>query len=156
MPTITLTPGSSTPSIISLTYDAGASLGNIAFSAGGNYDDPFSYVIQTAGGTYYWATLGGDYSGSVEAIDPVGSPPTSAKKDGVIYDVRGLVLADFIQAGFNYVISDGSGGHNWCNSSGTEESPAVSASPIDTFSSTAYRVGEIFNYVDIIGGGGGT
>jgi len=157
MPTITLTPGSSASSIISLTFNAGASLGTIGFSAGGgggggtNYPpDSQGYVIQTAGGTYYWATLGGDYSGNTEATEPVGSPPTSAKKDGTLYDVRGLVLADFIQAGFNYLLDKGSGNYNWSNSSGIEEDPPVSATSVDELTNTAGRVGEIFNYVYII------
>ena len=166
MPSITLTPGSSASSIISLTFNAGASLGNIGFSTGGgggggggNYDDPYSYVIQTAFGTYYWATSGGVYVESftsIEATNPVGSPPTSADKNMITYDVRGLVQPDFIQAGFNYLLHDGFGFYTWCNSSGIEEGTPVLAGDVDTINLTASRVGEYFYYVDIIGGGGGS
>lgn len=160
MPSITLTPGSSQSSIISLTFNAGSSLGNIGFGTGGggggtNYDDPYSYLILTAGGTYYWATSGG-VSESLEAINPQGSPPTSAEKETVVYDVRGVVDPDFIQAGFNYLLYDGFDNYTWCNSSGIEEDPAVSATSVDTGTLTASRVGEIWNYVDIISGGGGS
>jgi len=152
MPSITLTPGSSASSIISLTFNAGASLGNISFNAGPivfPFDDPYSYIIQTAGGTYYWATSGG-ISENIEALNPGGDPITSADKDMVTYSVRGLVLADFIQAGFNYLLDKGSGNYNWSNSSGIEEDPPVSATSVDELTNTAGRVGEIFNYVYII------
>jgi len=152
MPSITLTPGSSASSIISLTFNAGASLGNISFGTGPisfPFDDPFSYVIQTATGTYYWATSGG-ISENIEAVDPVGDPITSAKKNEVTYGVRGLVQPDFVQAGFNYLLDKGSGNYNWCNSSGTEEDPPVSATSVDELTNTAGRVGEIFTYVYII------
>ena len=156
MPSITLTPGSSASSIISLTFNAGALPGIISFNAGPiefPFDDPYSYVIQTAGGTYYWATSGGDFqgiTGPIEAVNPVGDPPTSADKDTVTYGVRGLVQPDFVQAGFNYLLDKGSGNYNWCNSSGIEEDPPVSATSVDELTNTAGRVGEIFNYVYII------
>jgi hypothetical protein len=152
MPSITLTPGSSASSIISLTFNAGALAGNISFNAGPivfPFDDPNSYLIQTATGTYYWATSGG-VSEAIEALNPVGDPITSADKDMVTYSVRGLVQPDFVQAGFNYLLNKGSGNYTWCNSSGTEEDPPVSATSVDELTNTAGRVGEIFNYVYII------
>ena len=158
MPAITLTPGSSTPSIISLTYNAGALTGSVNYSAGtGEYsfDDPYSYIIQTAGGTYYWATSGG-VSEVIEALNPSGYPVTSAEKNTVVYGVRGLVSPDFVQAGYNYLFDDGYGNYTWCNSIGTQEETPVSANPINTEFVTAYRYGELWNYVGIIGGGGGT
>jgi hypothetical protein len=159
MPSITLTPGSSASSIISLTFNAGASLGNIGFGTGGgggNYDDPYSYLVLTAGGTYYWATVGG-VSELVEALNVQGDPPTQAEKmDFEVWDVRGVVLPDFAQAGNNYILSDGFGGYTWCDSGGTEEGTPVDAYPVDTFSGTATREGEIYFYAGIIGGGGGS
>jgi hypothetical protein len=152
MPSITLTPGSSASSIISLTFNAGASLGNISFNAGPiefPFDDPYSYLILTVGGTYYWATSGG-VSEDIEALNPSGSPVTSAEKDLVVYSVRGLVQPAFIQAGFNYLLPDGFGNYTWCNSSGTEEDPAVSATSVDELTNTASREGEIWSYVYII------
>lgn len=158
MPSITLTPGSSTPSIISLTYDAGALSGAVGFSTGtSEYPEngSYSYLVQTAGGTYYWATSGGVIEGP-EATSPLGSPVTSALNDATRYKVLGLVDPDFIQAGFNYLLYDGLDNYTWCNSSGIEEDPPVSAPFVDTGTLTASRIGELWNYVDIISGGGGT
>ena len=158
MPSITLTPGSSTPSIISLTYNAGASLGNISFGTGPNafpFDDPNSYLILTAGGTYYWATSGG-VSEAIEALNPSGSPVTSAEKDLVVYGVRGLVNPEFIQLGYGYLLYDsGLDTYTWCNSGGIEEATPVSATSINTINLTAYRYGELWHYIDIMSGGGG-
>jgi hypothetical protein len=159
MPTITLTPGSSASSIISLTFNAGASLGNISFNAGPivlTFDDPFSYIIVTAFGTYYWATSGGVYTdglSSTEATNTVGDPITSADKDTVTYGVRGLVQPDFVQTGFNYLLHDGFGFYTWCNSSGIEEDPPVPANPVDTEAGVAIR-GDSFFYVLILTGSG--
>ena len=158
MPSITLTPGSSTPSIISLTYDAGALSGAVGYNSGivvypenGSY----SYLVQTAGGTYYWATSAGVIEGP-EATDTLGSPVTSALNDATRYTVLGLVDPEFIQLGYEYLLYDGFGSYTWCNSSGIEEDPAVSATSVDTGTLTASRVGELWNYVDIISGGGGS
>jgi hypothetical protein len=158
MPSITLTPGSSASSIISLTFNAGALPGIISFGTGPisfPFDDPFSYIIVTAFGTYYWATSGGvyidEFSSFTEAVDPVGDPITSAKKNDVTYGVRGLVQPDFVQAGFNYLLHDGFGNYTWCNSSGTEEGTPVSANPVDTETGVATR-GDSFFYVSILTG----
>ena len=158
MPSITLTPGSSASSIISLTFNAGALPGIISFGTGPNafpFDDPYSYIIVTAFGTYYWATSGGVYTDGVglqpEAVDPVGDPITSAKKNEVTYGVRGLVQPDFVQTGFNYILHDGFGNYTWCNSSGIEEDPPVSANPVDTDAGVAIR-GDSFFYVSILTG----
>ena len=159
MPSITLTPGSSTPSIISLTYNAGALTGILAYSSGivvypnnGSY----SYLIQTAGGTYYWATSAGVAEGP-EATSPLGSPVTSALNDATRYNVLGLVDPEFIQLGYGYLLyNSGGDSYTWCNSSGIEEGTPVSASSVNTGNLTAYRNGLLWNYVDIISGGGGT
>jgi len=158
MPSITLTPGSSTPSIISLTYNAGALTGILAYSSGivvypnnGSY----SYLIQTAGGTYYWATSAGVAEGP-EATNPLGSPVTSAEKSHTRYNVLGLVDPEFIQLGYEYLLFDGFSSYTWCDSLGTEETTPVSATSVDTINLTAYRDGELWNYVDIISGGGGS
>ena len=158
MPSITLTPGSSTPSIISLTYDAGALSGAVGYnSVIVVYPEnvSYSYLVQTAGGTYYWATSAGVIEGP-EATSPLGSPVTSALNDATRYTVLGLVDPEFIQLGYEYLLYDGFGSYTWCNSSGIEEDPAVSATSVDTGTLTASRVGELWNYVDIISGGGGS
>ena len=159
MPSITLTPGSSTPSIISLTYDAGALSGAVGYNSGivvypnnGSY----SYVVLTAGGTYYWATSAGVIEGP-EATSPLGSPITSALNDATRYTVLGLVDPEFIQLGYGYLLyNSGGDSYTWCNSSGIEEGTPVSASSVNTGNLTAYRNGELWNYVDIIAGGGGS
>ena len=159
MPLITLTPGSSTPSIISLTYDAGALSGAIGYNSGivvypenGSY----SYVVLTASGTYYWATSAGVIEGP-EATSPLGSPITSAEKEHTRYTVLGLVDPEFIQLGYGYLLyNSGGDSYTWCNSSGIEEGTPVSASSVNTGNLTAYRDGKLWNYVDIIAGGGGT
>ena len=159
MPSITLTPGSSTPSIISLTYDAGALSGAVGYNSGivvypenGSY----SYLVQTAGGTYYWATSAGVIEGP-EATSPLGSPVTSALNDATRYTVLGLVDPEFIQLGYEYLLyNSGADSYTWCNSSGTEEGTPVSATSVDTGNLTASRDGELWNYVDIIAGGGGS
>jgi hypothetical protein len=158
MPSITLTPGSSTPSIISLTYDAGALSGAIGYNSGivvYPENGSNSYLVQTAGGTYYWATSAGVIEGP-EATDTLGSPVTSAEKGHTRYAVLGLVDPEFIQLGYEYLLDDGFGGYTWCNSSGIEEGTPVSATSVDTGNLTASRDGELWNYVDIIAGGGGT
>ena len=115
----------------------------------------YSYLVQTAGGTYYWATSEGVIEGP-EATDTLGSPVTSALNDATRYTVLGLVDPEFIQLGYEYLLYDGFGSYTWCNSSGIEEDPAVSATSVDTGTLTASRVGELWNYVDIISGGGGS
>lgn len=159
MPTITLTPGSSTPSIISLTYNAGVLNGILAYSSGiVVYPDngSYSYVIQTAGGTYYWASSAGVAEGP-EATSPLGSPITSALNDATRYNVLGLVDPEFIQLGYEYLLFNSGGGtYTWCDVNGTEEGTPVSATSVDTINLTAYRDGELWNYVDIISGGGGS
>ena len=158
MPSITLTPGSYTPSIISLTYDAGALSGAVGYNSGivvypenGSY----SYLVQTAGGTYYWATSAGVIEGP-EATDTLGSPITSAEKTHTRYAVLGLVDPEFIQLGYEYLLYDGFGSYTWCDVNGTEEGTPVSATSVDTGNLTASRDGELWNYVDIISGGGGS
>ena len=159
MPSITLTPGSSTPSIISLTYDAGALSGAVGYNSGivvypnnGSY----SYVVLTAGGTYYWATSAGVIEGP-EATSPLGSPITSALNDATRYTVLGLVDPEFIQLGSEYLLyNSGGDSYTWCDVNGTEEGTPVSATSVNTGNLTAYRNGLLWNYVDIISGGGGT
>jgi hypothetical protein len=158
MPSITLTPGSSTSNVIRLTYNAGALNGILAYSSGivvypnnGSY----SYLIQTAGGTYYWATSAGVTEGP-EALLPLGTPVTSAEKDTVRYNVLGLVNPEFIQLGYGYLLYDsGLDTYTWCNSGGIEEATPVSATSINTINLTAYRYGELWHYIDIMSGGGG-
>ena len=159
MPSITLTPGSSTPSIIGLTYNAGALSGAIGYNSGivvypnnGSY----SYVVLTAGGTYYWATSAGVIEGP-EATSPLGSPITSALNDATRYTVLGLVDPEFIQLGYEYLLyNSGGDSYTWCDVNGTEEGTPVSATSVNTGNLTAYRNGLLWNYVDIISGGGGT
>ena len=159
MPSITLTPGSSTPSIISLTYDAGALSGAVGYNSGivvYPENGSNSYIVLTASGTYYWATSAGVIEGP-EATSPLGSPITSALNDATRYTVLGLVDPEFIQLGYEYLLyNSGGDSYTWCNSSGIEEGTPVSASSVNTGNLTAYRNGLLWNYVDIISGGGGT
>lgn len=158
----------SRPAIINNLSAAGKtaviSVSGIAVDGGGGggealtYDDPNSYVVVTAGGTFYWATIGGVIQGP-EATEPLGTPTIeSGLKYSTRYAVRGVVEPQFIQQGFNYLLDDGFGGYTWCNSSGIEEGTPVAAFSPDTENNTAYRDGELWTYIDIIleGGGGGT
>jgi hypothetical protein len=150
MPAITRTPGSSTPSIISLTYNAGALNGNVGLF------DPFRYIVQDQVGTYYWANSAGTpQPGPIEAADPLGNPITSALKSGIRRYVVGLVTADFIQAGNNYVVNDTvNNTYIWCNSSVVIETPPVNA--VSYYNETAYRYGIIWTVLTLYTTGGGT
>ena len=66
-------------------------------------------------------------------------------------------MASFIAAGYNYVTSNGSGGYNWCTSTGTLESPVVVAVNYNSFNSSAERYNTPFAVVDVyVSGGGGS
>ena len=148
MPSITLTPGSSASSIISLTFDAGALNGNI-----GSFD-AYRYIVEAQSGIYYWANSAGTpQPGQVQALDPLGNPITSALKLGVRLSVIGVIVADFIQAGNNYVVNDTVlGTYSWCNSIGIKETPPVDAAPYTSM--TATRYGIVWPVVDLLEAGG--
>ena len=150
MPTITLTPGSSTPSIISLTYNAGALNGNV-----GSFD-PYRYVVEATADVFYWANSAGTpQPGPVQALEPLGDPITSALKLGVRLSVITTIVADFIQAGNNYVFNDTElSTYTWCNSIGIEETPPVDAAPYTSM--TATRYGIVWPIVDLLESGGGS
>ncbi len=150
MPTITLTPGSSASSIISLTFNAGAQIGTV-----GSFD-PYRYVVEATPDIFYWANSAGTpQPGQVQALDPLGEPITSALKLGVRISVIAVIDADFIQAGNNYVVNDTSlGTYTWCNSGGIRETPPVDAAPY--VSMTATRYGIVWPIVDLLDSGGGT
>jgi hypothetical protein len=150
MPSITLTPGSSTPSIISLTFNAGALSGTVgAF-------DPYRYIVEAQSGTYYWANSAGTpQPGQYQALEPLGTPITTALKLGVRVNVVGVITADFIQAGYNYVLNDTSlGTYTWCNSTGIRETPPVDAAPYTSM--TATRYGIVWPVIDLLEAGGGS
>lgn len=150
MPSITLTPGSSTPSIISFTYDAGALSGAVgAF-------DPFRYIVEAQPDVFYWANSAGTpQPGPVQALEPLGEPITSALKLGERVNVVDVIVADFIQAGNNYVVYDNVYlTYTWCNSTGIRETPAVDAAPYTSM--TATRYGIVWPIVDLLSSGGGT
>ena len=150
MPSITLTPGSSTPSIISFTYDAGALSGAVgAF-------DPFRYIVEAQSGTYYWANSAGTpQPGPVQALEPSGTPITSALKSGERVNVVAVITADFIQAGNNYVVYDDVLiTYTWCNSTGIRETPPVNAAPYSSLTGTRYGI--VWPVVDLLSSGGGT
>ena len=150
MPSITLTPGSSTPSIISLTYNAGALSGAIgAF-------DPFRYIVEAQPDVFYWANSAGTpQPGPVQALEPLGDPITSALKLGERVNVINTIVADFIQAGNNYVVyNDVFLTYTWCNSTGIRETPEVDAAPYTSM--TATRYGIVWPIVDLLDSGGGT
>lgn len=150
MPSITLTPGSSTPSIISFTYDAGALSGAVgAF-------DPFRYIVEAQPDVFYWANSAGTpQPGPVQALEPLGDPITSALKLGERVNVINTIVADFIQAGNNYVVYDDVYlTYTWCNSTGIRETPAVDAAPYTSM--TATRYGIVWPIVDLLDSGGGT
>jgi hypothetical protein len=148
MPSITLTPGSSASSIISLTFDAGALNGNI-----GSFD-AYRYIVEATPDVFYWANSAGTpQPGQVQALDPIGEPITSALKLGVRISVIAVIDADFIQAGNNYVVNDTSlGTYTWCNSTGIRENPQVDAAPY--VSMTATRYGIVWPVVDLLEAGG--
>lgn len=150
MPAITLTPGSSTPSIISLTYNAGALNGNV-----GSFD-PYRYVVEATSDVFYWANSAGTpQPGPVQALEPLGDPITSALKLGVRLSVINTIVADFIQAGYNSVFNDiGLGTYTWCNSIGIEETPPVDAAPYTSM--TATRYGIVWPIFDLLDSGGGS
>jgi hypothetical protein len=150
MPTITLTPGSSTPSIISLTFDAGAQTGTVGLF------DAYRYIVEATPDIFYWANSSGTpQPGQVQALDPLGEPITSALKLGVRVSVIDTILADFIQAGNNYVVNDTSlGTYTWCNPIGIRENPPVDAAPY--VSMTATRYGIVWPIVDLLDSGGGS
>jgi hypothetical protein len=150
MPTITLTPGSSTSSIISFTYNAGALNGNI-----GSFD-PYRYVVEATAEVFYWANSAGTpQPGPVQALEPLGAQITSALKLGVRLSVIDTIAADFIEAGYNSVINDISlGTYTWCNSIGIRETPPVDAAPYSSM--TATRYGIVWPIFDLLEAGGGT
>ena len=150
MPAITLTPGSSTPSIIGLTYNAGALSGAI-----GSFD-PYRYVVEATSDVFYWANSAGTpQPGPVQALEPLGDPITSALKLGVRLSVINTIVADFIQAGNNSVFNDiGLGTYTWCNSIGVKETPEVDAAPYTSM--TATRYGIVWPVFDLIDTGGGS
>lgn len=150
MPSITLTPGSSTPSIISLTFDAGAQTGTVGLF------DPYRYVVEATPDIFYWANSAGTpQPGQVQALDPLGEPITSALKLGVRLNVIDTIVADFIEAGNNSVINDVSlGTYTWCNSIGIRETPPVDAAPFSSM--TATRYGIVWPIFDLLEEGGGT
>jgi hypothetical protein len=150
MPAITLTPGSSTSNVIRLTYNAGALNGNV-----GSFD-PYIYIVQDQVGTYYWAnSVGTPQPGPIEAADPFSYPITSALKSGIRRNVLGLVTADFIQAGNNYVVNDTvNNTYIWCNIAAVIETPPVDA--VSYYNETAYRYGIIWTVLTLYTTGGET
>jgi hypothetical protein len=126
---------------------------------GTGYDNngSFSYVVQSQDGTFYWASSGGTPEpGPQTANHEIYDGPTliAAQKNGTTYNVLGLVTADFIQAGYGYVLNDiDKDNYTWCNSSQVVEEPPVDASPYDN--ETAYRYGIIWNVFTLFTTGGG-
>jgi hypothetical protein len=110
-----------------------------------------SYLVQNAIGTYYWASLAGVLEvPQSTATSTLGSPVTSALKDGTTrYAVIAVVSADFIQLGYGYLLNR-SGTYTWCNSGGTEEATPVSAISVNTGASTARRAGITWFYISIL------
>jgi hypothetical protein len=93
---------------------------------------------------YYRATSGGSpETGPYQATNIIGDPPESALYDGITrYDIRGVVTADFIQAGFNYAYIDiYTSIWYWCNSNAVAEDPAVVAASYDEVNYIAQRYG---------------
>jgi hypothetical protein len=166
MPAITLTPGSSTSNVIRLTYNAGALTGSVNYSAGPpTYPEngSYSYLLRGQTSLYYWSSAGGSpESGPVQATSLIISGATilSALKDSTRYSVLGGTVrtADFIQAGYTYVLNNtDTGTYYWCTSGGITESPPVNAAPYAAPAGTRYGIA--WPVVDIIvtgSGGGGT
>ena len=163
------------PLVIAANYNSGTSTAQrygitwsvtaVATGGGGTYNDPYGYLIQNFGGYYYWANSSGEpelNSGSLyQATDPTGTSPnitTAVKTTGggpTTFDVRGVVVASFIAAGYNYVTSNLFGGYNWCTSTGTLESPVVVAVNYNAFDNSAERYNTPFAVAGVYSSGGG-
>jgi len=166
------------PVVIAANYNSGTntaqrygitwSVSGVTTASGGTYNDPFGYLIQNFNNAYYFANdLGVPeiVDGYLfEATDTTGTSPnitTAVKTTGggpTTYDVRGVVMASFIAAGYNYVTSNGFGGYNWCTSTGTLESPVVTAVNYNAFNNSAERYNTPFAVAGVYtsGGGGGS
>ena len=163
------------PLVIAANYNSGTSTAQrygitwsvtaVATGGGGTYNDPYGYLIQNFGGYYYWADDEGDPeldgSSLYQATDPTGTSPnitTAVKNEGGLttYNVRGVVVASFIAAGYNYITANLSGGYNWCTSTGTLESTPVVAANYNAFFNSADRYNTPFAVAGVysIGGGG--
>jgi hypothetical protein len=122
------------------------------------YNDPYGYLFENYYQQYFWADDLGypeldEFGVAIEATDASGNPPFTAVKNGTTYSIRGIVGAEFISQGYNYV-KQFEEAYNWCNTEGTEENPPVQAGSFDIINLTATRYGIAFSVSGIISGGG--
>jgi hypothetical protein len=168
------------PAVIAVDYNSETStakrygitwsVSGVTTAGGGTYNDPYGYLIQNYNGLYFFANSSGepelDGNGTLyEATDTTGTYPniTTGVKTVVdqttTYDIRGVVTASFLAAGFNHVryIGDAYGSDNyWCKVDGTLENPRVNASGVNGDNKTAYRYGTQFGFVNFYTAPSGT